>query len=727
MVSFRDRAEPWRRLGFNVCPSAPGDKNPDVKYKQYHSPDSPRVSDDEWERWCNRYPSHNAALLPGSASTTVVDVDDPAMLDHVWRICGPTPYTVSTGREGGGVHLYYAGASGTRVGICPGVDIRSTGGVAIAPYSLHRTGCIYAPSPALYEALATGQWAAPAPYEGWRRKLAQIRVEPTRIDFENLSGRWSNNKTTRGTGRALKNVLAGEPYAAEGERDVATFRLLVALAKVYPHASETGILALFARSIDSMGWTEGEDKTREKWQRIAKQKDDADRELQEFEAERRRRVWRWVDEDTDVPCEAEHPLVVHKAKQLFLRVGPSWCGPWTRDDFTLDVLQDLNALYGLELDGLPALMKAYGARAARVERQINVKTTYDGETATMHVGVANVRTDIGPVYSQRVDEFCRVLAGQYYPHLVHWLGGLLRTEYPLRALLLSGDPGSGKTLILRGCASLWREGAAKMRDVLGKQFNAALTNSFLAVNDDDKNDAEAGHSLASYLREAVSDNRQRIELKFVDVGSIAGCMRYAVACNDIADVLRGTITNTMNTASIKAFNERLMHIPTAGKWSDVAGLQTRADLREMIEGLEFAKHILWLHSQDPEPVGRFWSPAADEEFGQLAIISNGLRGDIILRLWHLLENTQIPDLGPTMSPLGVWRRGEYAYINASKFFASWLERVPRNASERTVAQAVKALAQESGPEATGDLRAGRVRVHAVHLSLVQRYIDKVGV
>lgn len=152
------------RLGFAMLPLMSADeKKPAVSFGY--------LTDFRQERQWRGQALGWKSLLPGACwlldalagsqcpDLDVLDVDDLADLPWAIQTFGPTPLTVSTGRQGGGVHLYYKrdpnrprDAYGSKVGIYDHsqgvsrktkVDHKSWHGYTIAPGSLHRSGLTY--------------------------------------------------------------------------------------------------------------------------------------------------------------------------------------------------------------------------------------------------------------------------------------------------------------------------------------------------------------------------------------------------------------------------------------------------------------------------------------------------------------------------------------------------------------------------------------------------------
>ncbi len=740
---FISTALPWISLGANVLPILPGDKTPSVAGwgrnpgPARHSRDSPKYDGQTYLEWAEQFRDHNVAVLPATIDATVVDVDDPAVLPAVLEACGPTPYRTHSGRAGGGVHLWYRGASRSRNGICRQCDIKSTGGYVIAPGSIHAlTGNEYTASPELAGGLAVGRLDLPHPRDGWWRALERLGaaiLAPGLGDLRDLAERLRDSPKTRGLGLSLRTLAEGRSFGQPGERDTAMYALCRTMAEAWPAADREAIVALFRPSLTEMDLDLDveADKVREKWDRLtADAAADVSRE-ERAAAAKRRAAWRWIGQDSEASAEPIWPLVVHHGRSYFVRVGETdFAGPWIREDLSPAVLGALSELYGLPIPDVGQLLARHGSRASELRRALGARTNTLTPDGAVLIATAQMRTDLVPCRSEAVEAVVREIGGRYHEQLVWWLAGLLRTDVPCRALVLSGERGTGKSLLLAGLGRLWPEGAAKMRDVLGKRFNGESARSWLAVADDDTSDSESGEALASFLREGVTDRVQRLERKFHEVSRVVGCMRYAVATNDPFELVRGAVSYKLNAESLDAFADRLLHVPVPNTAKDCwSRAGTTGD--ELVEGDAIAKHVLWLHEtvgRDAAPLGRFWIGEGDGSLARLAVISSGLRGDVLLRLHATLHgNAQVPAWPETGRPANgwIWQHGQSVVVQPTALLRSWLDGVPRNANVRSIGQACSALAKASACAQIPYV--GGASFWAIDRDLIQWYAARCGI
>ena len=103
-------------------------------------------------KWFADRPDAGVGIVTGKHSGLVtVDIDGAdgeESLKKLEQQYGPLPdtLTVTTGRDGGGRHLYFrhpGGKVASPRGIVPGIDIRADGSFVVAPPSIHRSGAQY--------------------------------------------------------------------------------------------------------------------------------------------------------------------------------------------------------------------------------------------------------------------------------------------------------------------------------------------------------------------------------------------------------------------------------------------------------------------------------------------------------------------------------------------------------------------------------------------------------
>ncbi len=174
-IVFYQVAMFWKSLGYSVIP---GDliKRPYIKWADF-ADGSQKITEADIINWADQWPTASPLLLPGSNPDNqliCVDVDDPDLMSWAVETFGPTPLRVETGRQGGGVHLYYRVPAGVDLGQKNGmigptnalhlddwdldengkpnkgahwgrskIDIKAGGAYLVSPGASHKSGRVY--------------------------------------------------------------------------------------------------------------------------------------------------------------------------------------------------------------------------------------------------------------------------------------------------------------------------------------------------------------------------------------------------------------------------------------------------------------------------------------------------------------------------------------------------------------------------------------------------------
>jgi len=131
--------------GWSVIPVEARGKRPLLPWLEFQQ----RIaSTSEITSWFRKWPDANVGIVTGYISRIVVVDVDPQhggtqSLEQMQRLQGLLPRTLEVHSGSGGRHLYFAYPSirlHNRVGIRPGIDLRSDGGYVVAPPSIHPSG-----------------------------------------------------------------------------------------------------------------------------------------------------------------------------------------------------------------------------------------------------------------------------------------------------------------------------------------------------------------------------------------------------------------------------------------------------------------------------------------------------------------------------------------------------------------------------------------------------------
>lgn len=239
-------------LGFSVFPiwgitdgvchcaqpdcASPG-KHPPLKWRDAATRDAAQI-----ERMFRRYPlASSIGVATGEPSgVIVIDLDGEKGIRQWDRLCagrGGHPTTIEAVTGGGGRHLYFQQPEGfdvrngvgnrngiDRIGLGPGIDIRSTGGYVLAPPSQHKSGNAYRWA----RGRAPGQCAAlEVPW--W---LLKDLVRGARHEEREEAQRTRVGETTRYGAAALTRIAGELAQCAPGNRNNALNRATFAVARL---------------------------------------------------------------------------------------------------------------------------------------------------------------------------------------------------------------------------------------------------------------------------------------------------------------------------------------------------------------------------------------------------------------------------------------------------------------------------------------------------------------
>jgi len=146
---FANSAAKYKKLGWSVFPvREDGSKEPYTKWAHLQKN---LATDKDIQTWCKKFPKANVGVACGKKSNIVVlDFDSIDALAKFEARYGEIPETISqtTGRDGGGKHLFFTYPKGVTItnkasGFIEEVDVRGEGGFAVLAPSIHKTGRAY--------------------------------------------------------------------------------------------------------------------------------------------------------------------------------------------------------------------------------------------------------------------------------------------------------------------------------------------------------------------------------------------------------------------------------------------------------------------------------------------------------------------------------------------------------------------------------------------------------
>ena len=193
-----------------------------------------------WD-WTGR----NLGVVPDG--WTILDFDGAEglrTLAAMLEVLPELPATPMVRTGSGGVHVYLAGEARNPCRVLPGLDVRSTGGQAVAPPSTHYSGDCYTwlqPPGPLGEAPA---WLAVA--RGEIPDVLRPRETVSPDEFRAFASRAGKLR------KIFALVLEGAPFAEPGSRDDTMARLAGSVAHRWPRTPAADLGGFFAASLAAM-------------------------------------------------------------------------------------------------------------------------------------------------------------------------------------------------------------------------------------------------------------------------------------------------------------------------------------------------------------------------------------------------------------------------------------------------------------------------------------------
>lgn len=123
--------------GLYILPLTPGGKRPLIKgWREASATDSAVI-----RNWWKQYPRANIGIDTGKSRLVILDFDAAGgksglQIYKKYHAAGTLPDTWRARSARGGIHEYYRGATGNRAGLYGCVDVRSSGGLIVAPPSV---------------------------------------------------------------------------------------------------------------------------------------------------------------------------------------------------------------------------------------------------------------------------------------------------------------------------------------------------------------------------------------------------------------------------------------------------------------------------------------------------------------------------------------------------------------------------------------------------------------
>tara|TARA_S200002703_G_scaffold35810_1_gene30884 strand:- start:11100 stop:13748 length:2649 start_codon:yes stop_codon:yes gene_type:complete len=258
---------------------------------------------------------------------------------------------------------------------------------------------------------------------------------------------------------------------------------------------------------------------------------------------------------------------------------------------------------------LATILNNYGAA---VDKTVFVSgqdgTLYDADAGIIMQGVHQL-APCSAKYHGDISEWLEHLGGSDVDGLLDWLAAATYTgSEPIAALYLEGPPGTGKSLIIHGLASLWGSAPCDYNHITGNHNGGLLTCPVLGADEGITYSKFAEHNASEVFRNYVANSSHFVNQKHKQPATLNASLRVIVCSNDDNGI---PFRKALGKDGIDAIVERILHINTgsnARKYLEELG--GRKGVKDWIRPSNrpgrMAEHFLWLReTRKLEGQGRF--------------------------------------------------------------------------------------------------------------------------
>lgn len=459
-------------------------------------------------------------------------------------------------------------------------------------------------------------------------------IEITDAVWTRLAAKWARSTKSRdiNLSERLKRILEGVPYADHGERDTITWNLVQSIIYAYPEVSAESVRALFRLSIDAMralGSSLTEEELVEKLERARSEHLAAVDTL--LPDERKAAIRQAFGSEREHPyteaelieiqsrvgltrAELDHSWILQYGAGYWL-IGPGGELSYANRESLENTARVALAPAPIELHELGPQGRQWMTRRTLLERYSlplqEVRKSLVIDEPILELPARRItmptcpRRSILPRFDPAIDRWLQLLAGDHYEQLCAWLQWVPSLARPTAALVLTGDPSIGKSLLAQGLSRIWTtDGPTDLTDAMGKYDQVLETCPFCFADEGRIPRDFKGRERTEDLREFIQATRRRTDQKYRDLLPLEGACRVQIASNNL-NVL--TLGGALSREDVDAIACRFLHVP--GRIEAAHFLASRgghAGAIPWVEGDGIAAHVLYLAKIERYPwIGRF--------------------------------------------------------------------------------------------------------------------------
>lgn len=472
--------------------------------------------------------------------------------------------------------------------------------------------------------------------------VAGAGTEVTREQLQKIATLLSKSTTKSHLGVAMRQMIKGEAYAANGSRNEMSFRLVCEIIDRHPLADPARLAVHFAPSLALMATEYGGDPGTEKIEDMIRRKSAeprADLTSQIAEAFNGERATPYDTSDIERITDSlgtetlTRRWIVQKDNSFYVLCdGVYRC--YSSVEVESAVIRDLApaASVGVDLMEVGArgslrprtikeLMRLYGAVANSVIVDMSAQTArYDPMSRTFTEAPCPIR--VKAEYHAGVETWLNLLAGARKEKLVQWLASVTALDEPCAALYLEGAGGTGKSLLANSIARIFAEAPVGLKELMG-DFNESMMHCPVVFADESIPTDHRGRVPTDQIREFIQARSRSLSRKYRPTAQLRGCIRLILAANNMNML---ATNENLTEHDIDAISERFLHIHVQEAARDYL---LRVNVREWIASDVIAKHVVWLcENYEVERQGRFLISGDASELTNMLATGTGLRAGV---------------------------------------------------------------------------------------------------
>lgn len=577
-------------------------------------------------------------------------------------------------------------------------------------------------------------------------------LQISRDQLRRIADSLARSRNKADLGRALRQVIKGDPFADKGARHNTTFRLVCEILDRYPLADAGSIAEHFATSLALMQPTHV---TTDVILEMVRGKQAAPRsghtkQLIEafaptFGTGAMSRTTPYTEDELVAFCEQLEVPRDRLNRRWVVQHGQSYylfCNGryehYTSFDVREAAARDLAPAITANVDLMhvtqrgarpktgPELVQDYGVVATSVKIDYCAQfSRYDDTTRTMVEAPCPLRGT--PEYDPEIAHWLSLLAGPSIDRLNQWLAAVPLLDLPCAALYLEGKKGTGKSMLALGVAKLFTDNdPPRLEDALG-HFNDDLLKCPVVFGDETAPVDSRGKLRTPEIREFIQARSRPLRRKYKANATLTGCIRLILAANNV-NLLETSESLTQH--DIEAIVERFFYLPVQEEAAAYLADLKQKDPEKTnlwVAGGGIARHCLWLSQNVVVPrTSRFLVSGEASELTRSLQTGTGLRAAVCQ--WLVSYLTQPSRFSATASRSLIRVRAGRLYVNVMALADNWTLYIQTKSDPPSPTLIARALAGLSTAVTLRDITepSKNVKFRLMDLSLLAEWAERVG-